>query len=134
MSNASDYADSLATMYAARVDAGAPFGIQHDIQGWADVDGAEYLDWRDNVETEWDEASAMDYLSDALDIQYIVSSDREYRGALVLVGLGGPNVWINTMTGNLEVSWWSAVEYRGLPSGFIDGLDVALSELWEMGA
>ena len=47
---------------------------------------------------------------------------------------GGPNVWINTLTSNLEVAWWSEMVYRDLPEDFISGLDDALSELWEMGA
>lgn len=130
---ARDYADSMIESIRARVAAGIPFGIQHDMDGWADVDGEEYADYRDNVETEWTEASGLDYLEGALDIKYIVNSDRSYRAAKVCVGYGGPNVWINTDSNELEV-YWDTHETRGLPAEFISGIDDALEELWEMGA
>lgn len=116
--NAKDYADSLVAGIEADCEAGNPFGIS---EGYGDTPEGEPVE-------------AYDYLEDVLDIQYIVNSDRTYRGARILVGFGGPNVWINTQTGNLEVSWWSAPEYRGLPTEFITELDNALEELWEMGA
>lgn len=133
MSNASNYADSLSAQIAKRTEQGIPFGIESDSTGWTDApdDVADYLE---NPETEFRECSPIDYLSDVLDIQYLVNSDRTYRSARILIAFGGPNVRIDTRTGQLEVTWWSTPEYRGLPSAFIDGLDDALSELWEMGA
>lgn len=127
MSNASDYADSLAADIAAQVKAGFPFGVTNaDTGEWARTpDG---LGWH-----EWNGESGMDYLSDVLDIQYLVNADRTYRSARILIAFGGPTAWIDTRTGQLEVSWWSAAEVRDLPSEFIDGLDDALREMWEMG-
>lgn len=130
---ARDYADSMLESIRARVAAGTPYGIQHDRDGWADVDGDEYVDYRDNIETEWYEASGLDFLADVLDIKYVVNSDRTYRAAKVCVGCGGPNVWINTDTNELEV-YWDTHETRALPREFVNGLDDALEELWEMGA
>lgn len=121
MSNASDYADSLSEELWALSEAGTPFGVCSDDNPILDRENGE-------------EGSAMDYLADALDIQYIVDSDRKYRAARVLIAFGGPNAWINTLTSQLEVAWWSATEYRNLPSDFINGLDDALEELWGMGA
>ncbi len=134
MSNASDYADSLAADIERMSDAGAPFGlIDHSSDEWSN-DEADYADWENSEETRWTEASAMDYLADVLDIQYVVGRDRQYRASRVLVAFGGPNAWIDTRAGQLEVTWWSAPEVRALPSGFLRGLDEALGELWEMGA
>ena len=133
MSNASEYADSLSADIQRRTEQGIPFGIESEDTGWTD-DPDDVLDYLNNPESAFNESSAMDYLSDVLDIQYIVNSDRTYRAARVLIAFGGPNAWIDTRTSQLEVAWWSAPEYRDLPSAFIDGLDEALSELWEMGA
>jgi hypothetical protein len=52
------------------------------------------------------EFSAFEYLEDALDIEYIVSSKKEFLGARVLVAFGGPNIWINTRTNTVEGHWW----------------------------
>jgi len=53
-----------------------------------------------------DTQTAFDYLQDALDIEYIVTSKKEYLGARVLVAFGGPNIWINTRTKQVEGYWW----------------------------
>lgn len=129
MSNASEYADSLAAVIKRRTEQGVPFGIESDATGWTD-DPDDVRDYLDNPDTEFRGASALDYLSDVLDIQYLVNSDRTYRSARILIAFGGPNAWIDTRTGQLEVAWWSAPEYRDLPSEFIAGVDDALSELW----
>jgi hypothetical protein len=50
--------------------------------------------------------SAYDYLQDVLDIEYVVGSDKRYLGARVLVAFGGPNIWINTRTKQVEGFWW----------------------------
>lgn len=116
MSNATDYADSLAAQIQEDCDNSTPFGIAEETYG-------DY--------EQGDELTAYDWLESALDIQYLVSSDRQYHSARVLIAFGGPNAWVDTRTGNLEVSWWSAPEYRELPAAFIDALDEALSEFWE---
>lgn len=134
MSNATGYADSLAADIQRRADHGAPFGLKNrDTEEWTN-DETAFQSWLNDEETEWEEASALDWLNDVLDIQYLVNGDRTYRAARILIAFGGPTAWIDTRTGNLEAAWWSATECRALPDAFISGLDDALAELWEMGA
>jgi len=73
--------------------------------------------------------SAFDYLQDALDIEYIVNSKREYLGARVLVAFGGPNIWINTRTKQVEGYWWRDSCVMSYENDAMD-LDSALSELY----
>jgi len=76
-----------------------------------------------------DECSAFDYLQDALDIEYIVASDRKtLLGARVLVAFGGPNIWVNTRTNTVEGHWWG----ESASATFEDsiGLQDALEELF----
>ena len=75
------------------------------------------------------EFSAFDYLQDALDIEYIVNSKREYLGARVLVAFGGPNIWINTRTQQVEGYWWGDKCIMSYCNDAMD-LDGALSELF----
>jgi hypothetical protein len=79
-----------------------------------------------NTRADWN--AAFDYLQDALDIEYIVNSKREYLGARVLVAFGGPNIWINTRTKKVEGYWWN----ESASASFDDGIDLdsALEELW----
>jgi hypothetical protein len=78
-------------------------------------------------------ADAYDYLEDVLDIQYLVSSDRQYLGARLLLSYGGPNTWLDTRSGNLSVYWGSDTATVNVPLSFTGALDEALAELWEMG-
>lgn len=76
-----------------------------------------------------DECAAFDYLQDALDIEYIVASDRKtLLGARVLVAFGGPNIWVNTRTNTVEGHWWG----DSASATFTDsiGLGDALEELF----
>lgn len=121
-SNATEYANSL----AASITADGLGVIDTDTEQWycnaedAKAQGVE----------DYTEASSMDYLTDVLDIEYIVSSDRTYKAARILVAFGGPNAWINTRTNQLEVAWWSEPVYRDLPREFCEALDEALEELY----
>ncbi len=115
-----ELARNYATDYANQVREwqrnGTPFGA------WEDDDDIH----------DTDEPTVVDYLESAmLDCEYTVSSDGTYRSARILIGFGGPNVWINTRTGDLEVSWYSDVVTEWLPIDFITEIDEFMSELWE---
>lgn len=131
MNNATEYADSLTADIQRMTDHGAPFGLNHLVTVEWTNDETAYQSWLNDEDPEWEEASALDWLNDVLDIQYLVNGDRTYRAARILIAFGGPTAWIDTRTGNLEAAWWSATEYRALPDVFINGLDDALAELWQ---
>lgn len=133
-STAQEYAQQFAEQVWERAREGAPFGlVNNETEEWTD-DAEAYVSFLDDENTTYREASASDYLNDVLDFQYIVNADRTYRAGRVLVGFGGPNVWIDTLAGVVEVTWWSGPVTRSLPASFVDGLDEALSELWDEGA
>lgn len=78
---------------------------------------------------EGDTIGGFDYLSDVLDIEYIISSDKQYLGARVLVAFGGPNIWINTRTQQVEGYWWGDNFTASYHADAMD-IDGALEELW----
>lgn len=53
-----------------------------------------------------DTLSGFDYISDALDVDWILDSKREFKGARLLVAFGGPNIWIDTAKQTVEGHWW----------------------------
>jgi len=73
--------------------------------------------------------SAIDWLSDCLDIEYICSGDGSYRGARILVTFGGPNIWVDTRRNVVDGHWWN----DSACASFVDslGIDDACAELWE---
>lgn len=64
-----------------------------------------------------------DYFDDVLDIDYLVNYQKEYKGARILVAWGGPNIYIDTISGNVELYWWTeSAKYR-MRSDVIDAID-----------
>ena len=51
--------------------------------------------------------SGFDYLADALDFEYIVGSDREFKSARVLVAFGGPTIWVDFERKAVDLYWWA---------------------------
>ena len=80
------------------------------------------------VEDDNPDYSILDYLNGALDIEYIVGSDGDYRGARILVAFGGPTIWINTRTNTVEGGWWQDSAHATFDDAI--GLDETLEELF----
>lgn len=53
-----------------------------------------------------DTLSGFDYIADVLDINWILDSNRAFKGARLLVAFGGPNIWIDTAKQTVEGHWW----------------------------
>ena len=83
----------------------------------------------DELNDDGEPYTAIDYICEALDLEYVIGSDSSYRGARLLVCFGGPNVWVDTKTNTVEGYWWGS-EYR---ERYDDNLllDEACEELWE---
>ena len=58
----------------------------------------------------------LDYVADALDVEYTLNSSRELIGVRVYVTLGGPTCWIDTRNGEVVCSWGSDKESAWLAS------------------
>ena len=97
--------------------------------GLKDCEPDEFNRWHDEGEPEDFTPGGYDYLDDVLDINYIVAADGEYRGAEILVGFGGPNIYVNTKTLTVEGYWWG----DRATWNYIDniGLDDACEELYQ---
>ena len=48
---------------------------------------------------------ASKWMEGVYDIRYLVGSDKEYLGAMLMVAGGGPTIWVNTWTSEVEGSW-----------------------------
>ena len=92
----------------------------------------------DSIEREDEGQVPMDgleYLNGALDIEFTVANhrnnnnERELLGARVLVAFGGPNIWINTRTQEVEGYWWQDKCVMRYTRDEI-GLDDAIQTLW----
>ena len=51
----------------------------------------------------YNEGSFVDYINDALEVEYAMSLSGGLQGVELLVSSGGPNVFINTRTAKIEL-------------------------------
>ena len=75
---------------------------------------------------------AFQYLDGVLDINWVLNSDRTFKGARLLVAFGGPNIWIDTVKGTVEGAWWgdSYTDSYNTDSEFSNDLNEALETLY----
>ena len=48
---------------------------------------------------------ASQWMEDVYDIRYLVDQEKRYLGAQLMVAGGGPTIWVNTWTSEVEGSW-----------------------------
>ena len=52
-------------------------------------------------------AYIMDAFEDCYDIEYTIGSDGTFRAVRIMVACGGPNIYVNTKTAEVELYWWN---------------------------
>lgn len=82
----------------------------------------------DELNSDDEPFSAYDYLTDVLDINWLLHSDKTYKGARILVAFGGPNIWVDTERGIVEGYWWGDYAKASFDDNI--GLDDALNDLF----
>ena len=50
-------------------------------------------------------SGASRWMEGVYDIRYIVDSEKKYLGAMLMVSGGGPTIWVNTWTKEVEGYW-----------------------------
>ena len=75
-----------------------------------------------------DGTTASEWMEGTYDIRYYVDSSKRYLGAEIMVAGGGPTIWVNTYTKQVEGYWWG----DKVLEPFIDnlGLDYYCEEMY----
>lgn len=81
---------------------------------------------------DYEQLSIYDYLEDCLDIEYRCSSRREYRSVQIMVAWGGPNIYLDTATGKVELYWWGDRADAYLSQECITALDEWAEEYFNL--
>lgn len=72
----------------------------------------------------------LDYFADVLDIEYRIGSDREFRSVRLLVAYGGPNIYIDTCSRQVELYWWTDRASFPLSDEVCDQINADFEELF----
>lgn len=77
----------------------------------------------DDENDPWEQVSFYDYFENALDIDYIINSSKEYKACRIMVAWGGPNIYINTWERKVELYWWTESGSFYLSGDTCDAID-----------
>ena len=91
---------------------------KHDLQNHVTMIAKQIEYGFDRVDDETEDSPVMEWLDGVLDIQWIVSSDKQtLLGARLLVSFGGPNIWVDTSRGIVEGYWWQDSAFETFDTG-----------------
>lgn len=81
-------------------------------------------------EEEPEQLSVYDFFEDCYDIEYRCSSSKEYRSACIMIACGGPNIYIDTATKQVELYWWTDRASYPISYDAVDAVDEWAEEYW----
>lgn len=70
------------------------------------------------------------YFDDVLDVEYRIASDGSYKGVYIYLSLGGPNIWVDTMSRTVELRWGTDLASALLCDEAIVRIDEKFEELY----
>lgn len=79
---------------------------------------------------DWDTLSIWEYLDDFFDLEYRCGSDKKYRSCRVMIACGGPNIYLDTASGAVELYWWNERASYPISSDAAELIDEWAAELW----
>lgn len=79
---------------------------------------------------DWEQLSVWDFFGDCYDIEYRCSSRRELRSVCVMVACGGPNIYLDTASKDVELYWWSERARYPLSYEAVEAIDDWAEEMW----
>ena len=64
------------------------------------------------------------------DIEYTIGGDKGYRGVRIMIACGGPNIYINTNSGDVELYWWNESARYPMSSDVVNMIDSTYEEIF----
>ena len=85
-----------------------------------------HVDDTDNYEMK----TIWDYLNDVYNVEFRVDSSKELRSVQIMVACGGPNIYLDTASRDVELYWWTERARWPLSSDAVEALDDWAEEYW----
>lgn len=71
-----------------------------------------------------------DYFNDIYNTEWRLDANREYKSVAFMVACGGPNIWIDTGSKQVELYWWSDSASYPLSYDAVNEIDNFAEELY----
>lgn len=102
--------------------------IRDDLNRLYDADYTD--DERKQMEENGEAYDLYSYFDNALDIEYIIGANCDFRGVRIIVTLGSPNIYVDTRRGYVE-GFWGCDHYEAwLPPEVCDEINAIFENLY----
>ena len=71
-----------------------------------------------------------DYFCEWYNLHFSVTYDMEYNGACIMIACGGPNIYVDTVSGNVELYWWNETGKARMTRQAVEAVDEYFSEVY----
>lgn len=81
---------------------------------------------------DWEQLSVWDFLSDCYDVEFRVTGKNanDLRSVKIMVAYGGPNIYLDTASGCVDLYWWTERASWHMSMDGIDALNDWAEEYW----
>lgn len=112
---------------------GELFPIDYDdfntIEGCSYKAGLYILpDGKEILEGDIKPASLFDY--DYLDVDYIIDHQKQFKAVRVMITCGGPNIYIDSYSGEVQLYWWGERASAEIPANICDKINDVFREFY----
>lgn len=108
-----------------------------DKDEFASIEGCSYNeevytlpDGEEILEGDIESASLFDYFNDYLDVDYIIDSKKQFKGARIMITCGGPNIYIDSYSGEVQLYWWGERASAEIPANICDKINDVFREFY----
>ena len=111
-----------------------------DTDDFSEVEGCRYdeesdmyimPDGEELCESDVYPVDILEWLGDNIyDVEYTIGRDKEYRGVRLMIACGGPDIYLNTRTGDVELYWWNESARYPMSSDVVDMIDSTYEEMF----
>ena len=98
---------------------------EEDIENYNDL--CEQLETLEHIGA----SDLYEYFNDYLDVEYTIDSRGDYLGTCIWVGIGGPNVWIDTRDRAVKLAWGSERAEWGICSDTAEAINEIFEERYK---
>lgn len=96
---------------------------------YVDDDGEEHdATDLDEVPEDWEQVTMCDYFADVYNVRCVLDGNMEYVAVRLMVACGGPNIWVDTEVGRVELYWCGDHASYPLTGSAVSEIDAFASE------
>ena len=86
----------------------------------------------DEIPEDWEIVTMLDYFEDVYNARFVLDSNLHYWAVKLMVACGGPNIWVNTESENVELFWWGDHASYPLSRDAVYAIDDFARDWYEM--